>query len=89
MDYWGVARTHIVTQSVWGYFWNDMPEKIKNEFTKKIDKTARKVMKYEKNLTPSLKVKFLFAMFKNLHLKGKMWEIDNTYWKGKFYEEAH
>ncbi len=86
MDYWGVARTHIVTQSVWGYFWNDMPEKFKNEFTKKLYKTARKVMKYEKNLTPSLKVRFLFEMFKNLHLKGKMWEIDNKYWKEKIYE---
>lgn len=86
MDFLGVARTHTVTQSVWGYFWNDMSEKFKKEFTKKLDKTAKKIMKYEKNLTPSLKVRFLFAMFKNLHIKDKMWEIDNQYWKDNFYE---
>lgn len=81
MDYWGVARTHTVTQSVWGTFWNDMPEKFKKTFLKKLDKTASKVMKHAKNLNPSFKVKQLYAMFKFLHLSGKMWKIDNEYWK--------
>lgn len=81
MDYWGVARTHIVTQSVWQYFWNDMPDKFKKSFINKLDKTAIKVSRYSENLKPSLKVKFLYNMFKRLHLKDKMWGIDNEYWK--------
>lgn len=81
MDYWGVARTHVVTQSVWQYFWNDMPEKFKTDFLKKLDKTAAKVNKCAKNLKPSLKVRSLYNMFKKLHLSGKMWEIDNEYWR--------
>ena len=81
MDYLGIARTYTVTQSVWGYFWNDMPEKFKKEFMKKLDKTAANVEKHAKHLKPSLKVKFLYGMFKNLHLKDKLWEIDNQYWK--------
>ena len=81
MDYWGVARTHVVTQAVWGYFWNDMPEKIKKSLLKKLDKTAAKVSKFAKNLKPSFKVKYLYRMFESLHLKDKMWEIDNEYWK--------
>ena len=81
MDYWGVARTHVVTQSVWGYFWNDMPEKFKKEFLKKLSDTAKKVNKSAKHLKPSLKVFCLYKMFESLHLKGKMWEIDNEYWK--------
>lgn len=81
MDYWGVARTHVVTQSVWGYFWNDMPDKFKKNFEKKLDRTAVRVLKYSKNLKPSLKVKCLYEMFKSLHLKDKMWKIDNEYWK--------
>ena len=81
MDYWGVARTHIVKQSVWGYFWNDMPEKFEIAFKKKLDKTAIKVERYAKTLKPSLKVKYLYKLFETLHLKDKMWEIDNKYWK--------
>ena len=81
MDYWGIARTHVVTQSVWGYFWNNMPDKFKREFEKKLDKTACKVLKYEKNLKISLKVKLLYKMFERLHLNDKLWEVDNEYWK--------
>lgn len=81
MDYWGIAQTHVVTQSVWGYFWNNMPDKFKREFEKKLDKTACKVLKYEKNPKISLKVKFLYKMFERLHLNDKLWEVDNEYWK--------
>ena len=80
MDYWGVARTYIVTQSVWGYFWNDMPEKFKKSLEKKLEKTATKI---SENPKPSLKVRCLYKMFKSLHLKDKMWEIDNEYWKNE------
>ena len=81
MDYWGVARTHIVTQPVWGYFWNDMPDKFKKSLEKKLDRTAARVIKYSRRLKPSLKVKYLYKMFETLHLKDKLWEIDNEYWK--------
>ncbi len=81
MDYWGIARTHIVTQPVWEFFWNDMPEKFKNTFKKNLDKKAVKISKLAKNLKPSLKVKLLYNMFAKLHFKDKMWEIDNKYWK--------
>ena len=81
MDYWGVARTHVVTQSVWQYSWSDMPEKFKKDFKSKLDKTAVKVCKFSRNLRPSLKVKLLYKMFSKLHLNDKMWEIDNDYWK--------
>ena len=81
MDYWGIARTHVVTQSVWGYFWNDMPDKFKKSFVKRLDKTARKVEKYAKNLKPSLKVRSLYNMFLKLHLNNKLWETDNVYWQ--------
>ena len=81
MDYWGVARTHVVAYSVWQYFWDDMPEKFKKGFKRKLDKTAKSIKKRAKNLKPSVKVSFLYNMFKRLHLGGKMWQIDNDYWK--------
>ncbi len=81
MDYWGIARTHIITQAVWGYFWNDMPDKFKKGFEKKLDKVAAKVEKCAEHLKPSLKVKCIYKMFKSLHLKDKLWKLDNEYWK--------
>ena len=84
MDYWGIARTYVITQSVWGFFWNDMPEKFKKQFIKKLDKTAAKVEKHAKKLKPSLKVKALYNMFSKLHLKDKMWKLDNEYWKENY-----
>ena len=88
MDYWGIARTYVVTQSVWQYFWNDMPEKFKKSLIGKLDKIALKIEKCAKNLKPSIKVRFLYTMFKSLHLKDKMWEIDNEYWKKHNFKKA-
>lgn len=81
MDYWGVARTYIVSQTVWDRFWNDMPDKFKKTFERKLDRAAAKIQKHAKNLKPSVKVKFLYKMFAFLHTRDKMWEIDNEYWK--------
>ena len=58
-----------------------MPEKFKKGFKRKLDKTAKSIKKRAKNLKPSIKVSFLYNMFKRLHLGGKMWQIDNDYWK--------
>lgn len=81
MDYWGVARTYTVTQSVWGFFWDDMPEKFKKSFLHKLDKTATKVKKNAKNLKPTMRERYLYKMFEVLHMKDKMWGLDNEYWK--------
>lgn len=81
LDYWGIAKTHIVTQPVWQYFWSDMPDKFKKTFKKKLEKTAAKICRNAKNPKPSLKVRFLYKMFSFLHLNNKMWEIDNLYWQ--------
>lgn len=81
MDYWGVARTYVVTQAVWGGFWNNMSEKFKTNLLHKLDKTAVRIEKHAKHLTPSLKVKALYKMFERLHLQGKMLPVDDSYWK--------
>lgn len=83
MDYWGVAKTYTVTQPVWGYFWNDMPDKFKKSFLKKLDRAAAGVERNAEKPKLSLKVKYLYKMFEKLHLSGKMWELDNEYWKSE------
>ena len=81
MNYWGVARTYAVTQAVWNYSWDDMPDNFKNSLERKLDKTAVKIQKHALHLKPCLKVKALYKMFENLHTKDKMWPLDNEYWK--------
>ena len=88
MDYWGVARTYSVCQGVWGYFWDNMPDKFKNSLLKKLDKTARKINKTSEKVTMSLKVKMLYTMFSKLHLKRKMTNVDDEYWIEKYKTEG-
>ena len=88
MDYWGVARTYSVCQGVWGYFWDNMPDKFKNSLLKKLDKTARKINKTSEKVTMSLKVKMLYTMFSKLHLKRKMTNVDDEYWIKNYKTEG-
>ena len=88
MDYWGVARTYSVCQGVWGYFWDNMPDKFKNSLLKKLDKTARKINKTSEKVTMSLKVKMLYTMFSKLHLKRKMTNFDDEYWIKNYKTEG-
>ena len=88
MDYWGVARTYSVYQGVWGYFWDNMPDKFKNSLLKKLYKTARKINKTSEKVTMSLKVKMLYTMFSKLHLKRKMTNVDDEYWIKNYKTEG-
>ncbi len=88
MDYWGVARTYSVCQGIWGYFWDNMPDKFKNSLLKKLDKTARKINKTSEKVTMSLKVKMLYTMFSKLHLKRKMTNVDDEYWIKNYKTEG-
>lgn len=85
LDFWGIARTHIITQSVWDYNWSNMPEKFKDQTINKVKKTCKKVKKYSTNLTPSLKVKILFLMFRSFHKNNKMSKVDDKYWHDMGY----
>ena len=77
-----------VYQGVWGYFWDNMPDKFKNSLLKKLDKTARKINKTSEKVTMSLKVKMLYMMFSKLHLKRKMTNVDDEYWIKNYKTEG-
>ena len=36
MNYWGVGRTHYITQGVWGYYWNNMPDCFIKKYIKRL-----------------------------------------------------
>lgn len=85
LDFWGIARTHVITQSVWEYDWRNMPEKFKKSIIKKVEKVSKKILKYENDLVPSLKVRIIFYIFRYLHKNEKMNPIDDKYWLDRGY----
>lgn len=84
-DYWGIARTHILSQKVWAYDWANLPESFRASAEAKVKRTARRVKGYARRLTPSFKVKCLFTLYQVLHKKQKMSAVDDAYWREKGY----
>ena len=86
-NYWGIARTHVISQSVWNYDWSNLPEHFRKAASVKVDRTAQKILQYHRHLTPSAKVKGLVFLYKWLHSHNKMAEVDDLYWKEMGYTE--
>ena len=70
MNYWGVGRTHVITQAVWGYDWSSMPENFMHKIEQKVEKTVSAIRKSAGNVTPCAKVKGLFYMYRLSGLDG-------------------
>ena len=83
MNYWGVGRTHVITQAVWGYDWSSMPENFMHKIEQKVEKTVSAIQKNAGNVTPCAKVKGLFYMYRLFHKKRKMNPADDEYWYRK------
>lgn len=45
MNYWGIGRTHVITQAVWGYDWSSMPENFMHKIEQKVEKTVSAIRK--------------------------------------------
>lgn len=82
---WGIARTHCLSQSVWNYAWNDLPESFQKSIRRKVQRTAQKVRHHAKHLTPSFKVRCLFTLYRFLHKHQKMTSVDDIYWREQGY----
>lgn len=86
-DYWGIARTHILSQKVWDYDWTNLPESFRTSAKARVKRTARRVRRHAKHLTPSLKVRGLFTLYRFLHKHQKMSAVDDAYWQEHIEKE--
>lgn len=84
-DYWGIARTHVLTQKVWDYDWTGLPENFRSSAEAKVMRTAKSVKRHARHLTPSLKVRGIFTLYRFLHKNQKMSAVDDEYWLRKGY----
>lgn len=84
-DYWGIARTHVLSQKVWNYDWTTLPESFRASAEAKVKRTVKKVRSHAAHLTPSVKVKCLFTLYRFLHKHQKMTAVDDAYWQERGY----
>jgi hypothetical protein len=63
LDFWGVARTHVIQQALFSAKWEDVLEKRRVAVTAQCGKIAKKVLS-AKRVTPRLKIKALFTVMK-------------------------
>lgn len=84
-DYWGIARTHVIRQKVWDYDWTNLPESFRSSAEAKVKQTAKRIKTHARHLTPSVKVRALFTLYRFLHKNQKMSAIDDAYWLKKGY----
>ena len=79
-EYLDVARTCCITQAVWDYDWRTLPESFRRKIRAKVRKTAAKVKRRATHLTPSLRVRLRFYLYRFLHLHRKMAAADDAFW---------
>ena len=70
------------------YNWDEVSDKTRLKYEIKVSKTADKIVRNQKHLTPSLKVKMLFYFFRELHKRNKMIPAENIYWRDMGYTKG-
>ena len=65
LDYWGVARTYIITQALFQAKWEDVEHKRKKAFQFNCERIAAKV-KATKHVKPHIKIKWIFFLMKTV-----------------------
>lgn len=85
MNYWGIGKTHKITQAVWGYDWSNMPDRFRKSIDKKVDRTIARIRKNRNPARPEIKVRAIFYVYRLFHKNRKMAEVDDNYWYERGY----
>lgn len=84
--FWGIARTYRYGVAVMETSWERVSAKKKAEIDKKLEGLARKIVKRQGHVKPSVKTKIFFSIMRQLNKHG--WnEADMIYWKDKGWTE--
>lgn len=84
--FWGIARTYRYGVAVMETSWERVSAKKKEEIDKKLEGLARKIVKRQGHVKPSVKTKIFFSIMRQLNKHG--WnEADMIYWKDKGWTE--
>ena len=83
LDYWCVGRVYTYKKGIFQGHWDEINPEVQESMKKKVLKIADKIKKREGNVTPRLKVKALFYIFRSMHGKKQYNPVDVGYWKEK------
>lgn len=84
--FWGVAKTYTYGVAVMQTSWENVNPKKKQAIEKKLDALAKKIVKRQGHVSPSVKTKVFFSVMRQLQKHG--WnEADSNYWKEKGWLE--
>ena len=79
--WWGVPRIYQLPFAVNAMCFEEIPEKIKRNITKKIEKTSRKIKSQIGKSKPTIKTRLLFQIMRQMQ-KSNNWNLtDRDYWK--------
>ncbi len=84
--WWGVAKIYTYGVAVAAVSWDHVSGQKKRRIDKKLSVLAKKILKKQKNIKPSLKTKLFFSVMRQVQKRG--WnEADTIYWKEKGWTE--
>lgn len=87
LKFWGIGKIYTYGKGVASISWGTVSAGKKQSIEKKICQIAHKLKRHEKNVTPSLKVKFLFYIMRIMEKRGGFNPVDYEYWKSKGWLE--
>lgn len=84
--FWGIAKTYKYGIAVMETSWERVSSKKKQKIEKKLDLLAKKIVKKQGRIKPSVKTKIFFSLMRQMMKHG--WnETDAIYWKDKGWTE--
>lgn len=81
LDFWCVGRLYIYKHNVFRSHWTGITENKQEIMKKNILKIAAKIKKRQGNVTPRLKVKAMFYIFRSMQKRAQFNPVDVDYWK--------
>lgn len=81
LKWWGVGRIYTYGVAVRSMDWDAVDKKIKDDIDREVNKLMHTALKNRGKVTPSLRVKLMFMVMRQMHKRGLMQSIDTDYWK--------
>ena len=84
--YWGVGKIYSYGVAVYATSWNEITDKRKKRIEANVHKIARKIVKNNGHVKPSLKTKVFFNIMRFMQKRG--WnKADVDYWQEKGWDK--
>lgn len=83
LDYWGVGRVYTYKKAVNAANWSDISLEKREKMLEEVSFIANKIERDSRNLTPRLKAKSMFWIWRFIHKYKHFNEADVKYWKQK------